>query len=120
VNQNDRINGTLDRELVNEGRVFLARVAELSRLMDEWSNEGMIIEQIVMQGPEKTHDGFRAIIKGIDEARNRYVAFRSGGSVREVMAKIVTDAESGRLVFKEELPWNPEDAKKTAKGNGKE
>jgi len=75
--------------------------------MDEWSNENMVITKIVLDGPEVTGGGFRAVIKAIDEARNPFVAFRSGGDVKEVLSKIAADTESGRLIFKEETPWKP-------------
>jgi len=100
-------NGQLDKVMVNQALNYWRMLERVSVLMNEWSNEGMIIEAINIQGPEIRQGGWLAIIKAKDEGQNRFVAFRSGGSVAECLEKISRDAEQGTLMFKEEKPWEP-------------
>jgi hypothetical protein len=108
-------NGQIDRGYIKE----IARVSEdcnrITDAMDDWSVTGMIITEVRFRGPELTRDGYMAVVKAKDEAGNGFVAFRTGGSVREVLSKIGGDLAQGRLQMKEETPYDPDGAKARAK-----
>lgn len=120
--RNDDINGSYPpgffKELAKPG----TDMDTISEFMQNWSDTGMIITSITINGPEKTRAGYMAIIKGIDEARKNFVAFRTAEDLRSLNAKIAGDIRTGQLVFKEEKPWDPDGAKAKAaqeEGGGK-
>lgn len=87
----------------------------ITQLMTEGWLSGMVITEIRVKGPDPSRDGFMAVIKARDDYNQPYVAFRTAGSVRELVSKIAGDVQMDRLQLKEEQPYDPSGEKAKAK-----
>jgi hypothetical protein len=107
------VNQGIDRGVIRAYWELWQQVEQVNESMEGWSMTGMIITEIRVRGPELTGGGFMAVIKGIDEARHPFVAFRSAATVRELFGKVGGDLIQGTLAMKEEQPYDPGKSKAT-------
>jgi hypothetical protein len=91
------------KELARPGKA-LEVIYEL--MTEGWLN-GTRITSIIVRGPSAERDGLMAIIKAEDALRKPLVAFRTAGTPKELVLKILSDVENDRLAFKEEQPYDP-------------
>jgi len=99
------------KELARPGKA-LEVIYEL--MTEGWLN-GARITSIIVRGPTPERDGMMAIIKAEDSLRKPLVAFRTAGTPKELVLKILSDVENDRLYFKEEQPYDPEGKLKAKK-----
>lgn len=108
-------NESIDRAALRRYWRLAQAVECLDSMMEEWSTMGMIITSVRVRGPEETRGGYMMVIKAIDESRKPFVAFRTAGTVEELLTKVLDDVDSGHLQFKEEQPYDPTGEKAKAK-----
>jgi hypothetical protein len=106
----------IDRALVNEGLRLWRALEVTDAHMTRRDEDGYMIESISIRGPELAKGGYMAVIKVKDELGGRYVAFRSAGTLRELMAKVGEDIDTGKLQLKDDRPWVPPDKQTVAPG----
>jgi len=108
---NQRFDRVLLSEIARPGKALEV----LYELMSEGYMNGSRIVQLRITGPTVSRDGFMAVIKAEDSLGKPLVAFRTAGTPKELMLKILSDVELDRLAFKEEQPYDPDGAKAKAK-----
>lgn len=113
--RNEEANGRLDPAMLKEYRRTEVLLAVWTEFLSEEGLGEIMITQVTIQGPNKGRDGFLAIIKGENERRETFVAFRTAGTVKDLMAKVYDDERNDSLKFKEEVPWDANGEKAKAK-----
>lgn len=97
-------NRELDNALVKEA----LRVWKSFDILDECINEenkmGQRITEIRILAPNEKRPDLMWVIKVQDDQGQRYVAFRSAPTARELHMKVTTDLAAGTLHLKEDKP----------------
>jgi hypothetical protein len=94
-----------EKYLQNEQR----RIYRALWVIDAWGresmNDGVTLEKVDVQFPNRTGGDYRAILKGRDRTGGRWVAFLGGGTIAELMANIANEGTTRGFLWREDKPW---------------
>lgn len=86
---------------------LLKSVTKIDQWMMIGTEDSVAILQISVQGPRKTGGDYRAIIKGEDEQRRKWVAFVNGNTLEELHNNIAKQGQVYGFKWREDKPFPP-------------
>lgn len=107
-----------DEDFKKETMRLWRMLRRLSDQLEEGDATEMRITEIRIQGPNRTGDGFRAIVKGLDDFNSPFVAFHNATNLGELMGGLAERADNGTLKWREDLPYTGKGARATPPQEG--
>lgn len=95
-----------EQALLNKERTRVWRAVKvIERYMEEFSMSGILVHQVTIQSPQHTGKDWRAIVKGIDEARNPLVGFINADDLAGLQGSVANALADGMLKWREDKPF---------------
>lgn len=107
MSKTEAAQGQLDKWIVREGLTVWRALATLDMELMEEGMDGLRIDKLTVRAPRAGSPDFLIAVGALTADGRRFIAFRSGASLREALIKVAQDREAGTLQFREEKPYNP-------------
>jgi len=74
--------------------------------MEEPMADSTQLRSVTIQSPTQTGRNYRAVLKGVDEKGERFVAFCDGATPQDLMTSVMNEAETRGIPWRTDKPYD--------------